>query len=211
MDETALAIRCAEGDEQAWNALLHDYSAYIHTSVTRTLARHGVHNSPDTAEEIFSEVVLGLIENNGRRLRAFEGRNGSKLSTYLWVVASRCAVDHLRKLSRRPSSDVCIDDSLYDPACLRERPDEALESTERAAVMEDILSTLNEDDRRFVYLYYELELLPEEVAARLDVTVSTVYSKKNRLKSKLGKIFRKKYPEASSKFSVTDSTDLGRT
>ncbi|HEX4459473.1 MAG TPA: ECF-type sigma factor, partial [Polyangia bacterium] len=47
------------------------------------------------------------------------------------------------------------------------------------------LADFSERDRRFVELYYGAGLLPEEVATAMNISVKTVYSKKNKLRSKL--------------------------
>ena len=51
--------------------------------------------------------------------------------------------------------------------------------------MNTLLADFSERDRRFVELYYGAGLLPEEVAAAMNISVKTVYSKKNKLRTKL--------------------------
>ena len=55
-----------------------------------------------------------------------------------------------------------------------------------------MVNNLNANDMLFLKLYYEKELPPEEIAEILNLTVSTVYSKKNRIREKLQKIAKKK-------------------
>ena len=62
--------------------------------------------------------------------------------------------------------------------------DDLLEK-ERWGYLNALLADFSERDRRFVELYYGAGLLPEEVAAAMGISVKTVYSKKNKLRTKL--------------------------
>jgi RNA polymerase sigma-70 factor (ECF subfamily) len=48
-----------------------------------------------------------------------------------------------------------------------------------------LLADFTDRDRRFVELYYGCGLMPEEVAAAMNISVKTVYSKKNKLRTRL--------------------------
>src|SRR6185295_9018723 len=56
---------------------------------------------------------------------------------------------------------------------------------ERWTYLNGLLADFSDKDRRFVELYYGHGLLPEEVAAAMGISVKTVYSKKNKLRTKL--------------------------
>ena len=137
---------------------------------------------------------------DGRKLAGFEGRNGSSLSTYLWVIASRTAVDHLRKNSRVPVLSPDQDNDITDLAVDgRELADETIQRRQMEDAVASALAGMGPRDRLFASLYYDKGLPPEEIAELLGVTVSTVYSQKNRFREKIRIIFGKKYGELASK------------
>jgi len=197
MDFTKLAQRCAEGDESAWEEFVSTYSDCIYTSIRRTLVRYNQDPPRELLEDVFGDTLLLLLEDGCRRLRRFEGRNGSNLSTYLWVVASRCAVDHLRKIRVSPRVD--LDEySMMNAADMRELPGEDIERRQSEDMVEKVLGGLSSDDRLFVKLHYEQGLSTDEIAGILGVAPGTVYSRKNRVREKLQKIFRKEFEERPS-------------
>src|SRR5438093_1452875 len=67
-----------------------------------------------------------------------------------------------------------------DPSAL----DELLDK-ERRGYLAHLMEEFSDKDRRFVELYYGQGLLPEEVAAAMRISVKTVYSKKNKLRTRL--------------------------
>lgn len=74
----------------------------------------------------------------------------------------------------------------------QQQPDEELSKKEYGEIFKKLINDLNANDMLFLKLYYEKELPPEEIAEILNLTVSTVYSKKNRIREKLTKIAKKK-------------------
>ena len=69
---------------------------------------------------------------------------------------------------------------------------EQLELTENERVLKEAMDELPSSDRFFVKLYYEKELSPEEIANIMHLSVSAIYSKKNRLREKIKNILKKK-------------------
>ena len=116
-------------------------------------------------------------------LRSFEPGRGTRLGTWLGLLANHAAYDFLRSARRAPRLDelsgaesVCTD--LPDPS-------EATLLRERARLLSEALSELSDKDREFVDLYYGRGLSPEEVATRMGIQVKTVYTKKHKLQGRL--------------------------
>ncbi len=92
------------------------------------------------------------------------------------------------------------DDSFYygkdKESVVTEREDikseEEPSGKEYREVFKELINDLNTKDMLFLKLYYEKELPPKEIAEMLNLTVSTVYSKKNRAREKLKRIAIKK-------------------
>lgn len=200
MDEKSLAIKCASRDEAAWTQFVSTYSDGIYTSIRRTLERHNSRFEQHTLDDIFGDVMVSLLADDGRKLLGFEGRNGSSLSTYLWVIASRTAVNHLRKNSRVPVLSPDPDNDITELAVDgRELADETIQRRQMEDAVASALAEMGPRDRLFASLYYDKGLPPEKIAGLLGVTVSTVYSQKNRFREKIRIIFGKKYGELASK------------
>lgn len=119
--------------------------------------------------------VDSLLPRAGSQARSLRRSSRSRLK--------HTAYDFLRANRRRPLLDKL--------ECAPERPtpepsalDELLDR-ERWGYVATLLSDFSEKDRRFVELYYARGLLPEEVAAAMRISVKTVYSKKNKIVTRL--------------------------
>ena len=80
--------------------------------------------------------------------------------------------------------------------CLRAKnrqvePDVEFEKRENEKILKELKEDLNTEDRLFLKLYFEKRLSPKEIAKILNITESTVYSKKSRIIDKLRKIAKK--------------------
>jgi len=192
MDEKKLVQGCAAGEEDSWNLFFSTYSDCIFTAVKKTLHRYSRDTRPETVEDLFGEVMLLLVEDGCGRLKSFEGRNGCSLSTFLFVIASRVTIDHLRRQRNVPMF-ADGEHALLNAGDTRELPDKGLEISQQAEMVRDVLAGLPPQDRLFVKLHYEDGLSTEEIAVVLRVSPATVYSKKNRVREKMQKIFRKKF------------------
>jgi RNA polymerase sigma-70 factor (ECF subfamily) len=56
---------------------------------------------------------------------------------------------------------------------------------QREALLAELLRSFSDKDRQFVALYFDQGLEPEEVAARMRISVKTVYSKKHKIRTRL--------------------------
>jgi RNA polymerase sigma-70 factor (ECF subfamily) len=118
-----------------------------------------------------------------RKLRAYDPQRGAKLGSWLGLLAINTAYDFLRATSRRPMLDK-LDHGIERAGDAPSALDGLLEK-ERWGYLNHLLADFSDRDRRFVELYYGYGLLPEEVAAAMGISVKTVYSKKNKVRSKL--------------------------
>jgi RNA polymerase sigma-70 factor (ECF subfamily) len=133
--------------------------------------------------EIFGDMCFNLLRDDMRKLRAYDATRGAKLGSWLGLLAINTAYDYLRQTSRRPMLDRL--DGAPDRAGDGPSALDDLLQKERWGYLNALLADFSERDRRFVELYYGAGLLPEEVAAAMGISVKTVYSKKNKLRSKL--------------------------
>ena len=98
-DEGKLVRRCLAGDQEACADLVQGYARMVGTVIWRATGDDGM--VEDLAQDTFLRVFRGLPYFDAR----------AKLSTWIYTIAHRVAIDHLRKLGRE-----------------REEPDELLRS-----------------------------------------------------------------------------------
>ena len=166
----------------AWREFNRRYSQMLYACIARIVRRFARSTGSEDAREIYSNFCLSLIQDK-RRLRSFERDRGTKLGSWLAMLAVHAAYDYLRSLRRRPSG-VPID-NLSDLASLCPIPDELCNQQQRTELVARLLSELTEKDRQFMLLHFGEGLAPEQVAQRMGISVKTVYTKKHKLRSRL--------------------------
>lgn len=194
-DDIQLLSACIRGEKEGWDAFVKRYSKLIFYSIHKTLTLHNCILPQDDIDDLFSSVFVSLLDNNYRKLRQYEGRHGCTLTSWIRLIAVRHTIDFLR--SQR--SHVSINDDHDDTQPLIEKIsdtgtsfEEHLEEADTARALKEAIEELPSSDRLFMELFYEKELPPEEIADIMNVSVNTVYSKKNRVREKLKKILIEK-------------------
>jgi RNA polymerase sigma-70 factor (ECF subfamily) len=170
-------------DQIAWRELIRRFRGLVFRCITKVASRYDAVLSNEDINEIFGDMCFNLLRDDMRKLRAYDASRGAKLGSWLGLLAINTAYDYLRQTSRRPLLDR-LDGSADRAGDAPSALDEILEK-ERWDYLKSLLADFSERDRRFVELYYGAGLLPEQVAAAMGISVKTVYSKKNKLRSKL--------------------------
>jgi RNA polymerase sigma factor (sigma-70 family) len=135
------------------------------------------------------------MENDYRKLKQYEGKNGCTVSSWLLVVTRNLALNYIKKLKTYiPLEDDTSDsanviETVPDP---QQQPDEELSKKESWEMLKELIKDLNSKDVLFLKLCYEEELPPEEIAEMLSITVNNVYTRKKRIRENLIKIAKKK-------------------
>ena len=91
-DERELVRQCLDGNQDACTSLVQDYARMVGTVIWRATGDHG--SVEDLAQETFLRVFRGL--------RYFDAR--AKLSTWIYTIAHRVAIDHLRQVRLKPDT-----------------------------------------------------------------------------------------------------------
>lgn len=175
--------RLLDHDERAWTELFRRFRPLILSCIHRTALRRGERLSEDERLEVYSELCCQLVQGDLRRIRAWDPARGSKLSTWMGLLASHATSDYLRARRRRPRSEPL--DTLPEPVATDPDALESVLGHERKTRLRALLAGCSATDRRFVELYYAQGLLPEEVATAMRISVKTVYSKKHKLGTRL--------------------------
>ena len=181
--EVELLRRCLTRDEAAWAELFRRYRRLMLRCIIKTGARSGFRLSDEDVNDIYAELCCSLVRDNAHKLRVYDPGRGARLSSWLGLLATNAAYDHLRHMSRQPALDE-LDEATALPL---DRPSalDALLDRERYVRLDALLEGVTDKDRQFVELYYCDGLEPEEVAITMGISVKTVYSKKNKLRNKL--------------------------
>jgi len=187
-DDRRLLKACWDRKAGAWEEFLARFGRLIYYSIHRTCgAKHRALNQ-DQIDDLFSETLLHLLKDDCKKLRQYRGDQGATVATWIRTVTVRYVLDYLRGQGRKADlisidqEEVAQEISLSNPVV---RPDETLAERERETLFDKALASLGQNDRNFIELYYKKDVDPEKLAKVMGVSVKTVYSRANRLKTKL--------------------------
>lgn len=193
-EDLELFIKCADGDKKAWELFVKKYSGLVYSSIHKIFKLKSFSYNKDDVDDLFSDIFLKLFENNCRKLRQFEGKNGCSPTTWIRTIATRLTLDFLKTLKKVDSLDN-QDEQGNSPVIIlldeRELADEKLEREDMEKLKEKIINELSPEDQLFLRLYYEKEMEPEEIADTMNLSLNAIYSKKSRLLDKFEKILKK--------------------
>jgi RNA polymerase sigma-70 factor, ECF subfamily len=180
--EDMLVRELVAGSNRAWREFHARYDRVITAAIARVTARFRAVVTQDDVRDVYATLVVQLISNDMRKLRSFDAARGS-LGSWLSVLAANCAYDLLRSMRRRPSALPLTE--VETLCCDRPSPAEQAERRERERLVSDLLRALSDKDCEFVALYFGEGLAPEQVAARMQISVKTVYSKRFKIQNRL--------------------------
>lgn len=152
------------GEKRAWDAFVAAQAPVIYAAVGKKLrvAGHG-----EDVEDVAQEVFVKLCRNDFKLLRGFEPAR-AKLTTFLTVIATTTAIDHLRRqTAQRSGKHRNIDD--VPEAALSVAP----AVTDRIEIPDGLLSPRQ---ALVMTLLYDREMEGPEVAEMLGISAQTVRS-----------------------------------
>ena len=164
-----LTLRRAQaGEPAAWRVLVERFQKPVHALIWRLLAGRAQHRAPDLTQETFVRVL--------RALPKFDPNGPAKLSTWILTIATRLALNELRRPEPEPLS-------IEPVAVTRDETD-----LERKRLGEAIATEIAElpDPQRIVLVlreYHELDY--GEIAEALELDVGTVKSRLSRARAAL--------------------------
>lgn len=174
MEEKELILRCQQGDEAAFEALIHRYEKKVCT-LCRRMCR-----SEDDALEAAQDTFLAVWRGIGGY------RADAAFSTWLYRLASNACLDLLRREKKR-GGDVSLDDaeSFVEPADPAPQPEELVERAETRRAVREALYALPDDYRAVLLLRETGQLSYAEIAAATGLELGTVKSRINRARQAL--------------------------
>jgi RNA polymerase sigma-70 factor (ECF subfamily) len=170
--EPAWLRRARAGDETAFGEIVRAHYDRVFRRVVSILRNE--QDAHDVSQEVWLTVWRTLKEYRGE----------AKFSTWLYAIATRRAIDHLRKRQRWYTrflpfltADGEADGAVIEPASTAPGPRDQLETGERDARFERAIASLP-PKLRAVLAMREIEGLSyEEIAATLDCRPGTVMSR----------------------------------
>jgi RNA polymerase sigma-70 factor, ECF subfamily len=182
-------------DEIAWRELIRRFRGLIYRCITKVLCKYESVLSNEDVNEIFSEVCLNLLRDDMKKLRAYDPSRGSKLGSWIGLISINTSYDHLRVTARQPILDR-LEGTLVEREDSHPSPLELLLDKERWLRLNTLASDFSPKDQRFMELYFARGMAPTEVARLMNISVKTVYSKKNKIRNRLVALSRTAAPAA---------------
>ncbi|HRC57181.1 MAG: sigma-70 family RNA polymerase sigma factor [Myxococcales bacterium] len=172
LDEITLA-RAQRGDRAAFRSLIEAYKRPVHAIIGRMMVgRARQAEVEDLAQETFLRVY--------RALPAFEARGPGRLSRWILTIATRLALDELRRLRPDPAAREQSDDV---PG--HDRTDDALHRRALASAIANAVDELSAEQRAVFLLREFHDFEYQEIASTLDIDVGTVKSRLSRARAQL--------------------------
>jgi RNA polymerase sigma-70 factor (ECF subfamily) len=176
--DSDLLRRCRAGDERAYRDLVARYQRQVYSVALRMV------RSAEDAEDVTQETFV-------RVFRSIEKYDPSRpFAAWLFTIAARLSIDHLRRRRTRPVSLV-----QRDPESDEERtmdvedpgpgPDELTSHSEEERRTTDLIDRLPPHYRIVVIMRHQQDLSYEEIAAALKVPLGTVKARIHRARSLL--------------------------
>ncbi len=179
LDELTL-VRAQRGDARARRALVERYQRPVFAILSRML--HGERR--DLVEDLAQDTFLRVF----KALHTFDRNGPARLSTWILTIASRRAIDELRR--RRPKK------TSLDQARPIAGPTSADAITRRrmlAGHLREAIDELSPAHRAAFLLREYHEMSYEEIAESLEIDLGTVKSRLSRaraaLRSKLAEVY----------------------
>ena len=167
--DRALIERSLEGSGRAFKKLVDRYHALVY-SVAR-----GIMGNRDEVEDVTQEIFIKVY----RKLSTFRGE--ARLSTWIYRIARNEAINAAKK-ARLDTGTLDEADRLASGI---PGPDRHLERRITASLVEDLLSSLDEQYRVALELRYMGEKSYAEIAEIMEIPIGTVKTYNHRGKAML--------------------------
>lgn len=186
-DDLALLRKVLERNELAFSVFVERFRNLMVACVARVCMRAGVRLQDDDLADVLADISVNMVAHDYRRLRLYRTDGGCSVSSWVGVIATSTAHDYLRR-ERRRRTDPVIDSELERIAPPVDGPDLFLIDREQRKFVDEALRGFSKRDRMFVEMYFVQAMSPDAIAEKMGVSVSTVYSKKAKIKSRLKKL-----------------------
>jgi RNA polymerase sigma-70 factor (ECF subfamily) len=172
-------------DARGWAELVRRFRPLIYRCVTKVTLKYAPSLGSADLDEIYADVMMQLVRDDMHKLRIYNPSRGTKLGSWIGMISVNAAYDFLRSAGRRPMLDK-VDGTLEDVHEDGDRsPLDELIEKERWSHLNGLLADFTDKDRTFVELYYQKGMEADEIAAEMQISLKTVYSKKHKIRAHL--------------------------
>ena len=175
-NDVDLICRILDGDDTAFSTLIGNYQKQVHALAWRKIGDFHI------AEEITQDTFLKAYQKLAtlKKPQQFAG--------WLYVIATRCCHDWLRKKQIQTESLDELDNDTFEPEAysryVTEQKAKVTVETQRQ-VVKKLLATLPESERTVITLYYFGEMTCEKISEFLGVSANTIKSRLRRARNRL--------------------------
>lgn len=187
MNEELLVRKAKQGDSDAFEELMQDYFKRIYNIALRMAG------NADDAADMTQEIMLKLFRNIG----AFKGN--SKLSTWIYRVATNTCLDELKKIRRHPAVSINAEIDTGDGEFLREvedtspTPEQSAQQHELRDMVAAAITRLSPDHRAAIVLRDIRGFSYDEIARILGCSEGTIKSRISRARTQLKSVLEKDF------------------
>ena len=178
-------------DARGWAELVRRYRPLIYRCITKVTLKYAPSLGSADLDEIYADVMMQLVRDDMHKLRIYNPARGTKLGSWIGMISVNAAYDFLRSAGRRPLLDKVDGGNLEDVHEESDRtPLDQLIEKERWSHLNELLSDFTDKDRTFVELYYQKGMEADEIAAEMQISLKTVYSKKHKIRAHLVRVLQ---------------------
>ncbi|MCX5904998.1 MAG: hypothetical protein NTV89_16355, partial [Proteobacteria bacterium] len=87
--EKALIALCIQGNKDAWRDFICRYSSLVYYIIKKVLYGSHCDAAREEIDDLHNDIFLSIIDNNGKKLRQYEGKNGCTVSSWVRMIAVR--------------------------------------------------------------------------------------------------------------------------
>jgi RNA polymerase sigma-70 factor (ECF subfamily) len=171
-------------DARGWAELVRRFRPLIYRCITKVTLKYSPSLGGADLDEIYADVMMQLVRDDMHKLRIYNPARGTKLGSWIGMISVNAAYDFLRGSARRPLLDK-VDGNMDVHEESDRTPLDLLIEKERWGHLNDLLSDFTDKDRHFVELYYQRGMEADEIAAEMQISLKTVYSKKHKIRAHL--------------------------
>ncbi len=189
MDDRQLLAGCLDGDVQAQERLVRQFTNLIYSTLYGTARTKNAHLSRLDMEDLHSTVFVQLLDRQCRKLRQYRGKDGCSLASWIRMITVRVMIDHLRKSrdalaqpERILPLDLLPERSGAVPSAQTE-----LEHHEQRHILETALEKLSARDQLMLRMHCIEGCSLKKMAALLNVSENTIHSVKHRAVERIKK------------------------
>ena len=196
-EDRKLLSELLSGSKKASEKLVRQFSDPVYKTIQYTLLARNISFSKDDLEDLHNTVFLLLFDNQCKKLKQYEGRNGCSLFSWIRMITVRTVLDHLRK---KGLDAISSRKTLIPLGVLPEFKDtgssvlDKIENQEQMQLFKTALKNLPARDQLFIKLHIEKGLEVNQVAGIMQLSPSSAYTLKHRAIKKL-----KQYIEVAMK------------